>query len=81
MATPLAVINFGRFSDSAIQAQIDRAAAELPADKSGLVIHADGMNGLTASVVQRFGDHVFVKAGAAWSGGKITGEAELVATW
>lgn len=81
MSSPLTVINFSRFSDEKIQAAIDRAAAELPADKSGLVVHADGVNGLTASLVQRFGAHVFVKAGGEWHGGKISAEAELVASW
>lgn len=80
-ASPLTAITFSRFSDESIQAAIDMAAAELPSDKSGLVVHADGSGGITASIVQRFGAHVFVKAGAEWAGGKISGGAELVATW
>lgn len=59
-----------RFSDPAIQAQIDRAMADLkPESKVGVVAHADG-SGLSLSVVGRVGGHFTVVAGAfkPWHG-------------
>jgi hypothetical protein len=59
-----------RFSDPIIQAQIDRAMADIkPESRVGAVVHADG-DALAVSVVGRLGRHTTVMAGAfkPWHG-------------
>lgn len=82
MSTP-AIIGLNRFSDDGLQAAIDKAMSDLPADKQGaFVVHADAAGGLTVSVVERIGPHVTIKAGAIYPwGGKISAGAEVVASW
>lgn len=80
MSTPIVSVN--RFSDGQLQAAIDRALAALPADKRGsLVAHVD-TTGATLTVVERLGAHWSIKAGAIYPfGGKLSAEAEVVASW
>lgn len=68
-----------KFSDPAIQAQIEKAMATLDAEsRVGVVVHADG-TGLALSAVGKVGAHVTVIAGAfkPWHGPAVA-EGQLV---
>ena len=70
-----------RFSDAALQTQIDKVLAQVPADKPVAVIaHAD-TNGAALSAMVRLGDQWSVLAAAykPWKGA-LSAEAELVWT-
>lgn len=84
MSTPvsLPILTINRFSDDKLQAAIDKALADLPADKSGsLVAHAD-LTGVTLTVVERLGSVWSIKAGAIkpWNQ-PLSAEVDVVAAW
>lgn len=83
MSPALPILSLNRFSDDGLQAAIDKAMADLPADKQGaFVAHADTNGALTVSVVERIGPHISIKAGAIYPwGGKLSAGAEVVASW
>lgn len=80
--TDIPLVTVTKFSDDKLQAAIDKALADLPADKQGaLVAHAD-LTAASLSVVGRVGPHWSVKAGAIYPyGGQLSAEAEVVASW
>lgn len=72
-----------RFTDANIQLQIDRALAELPADrKLAVVAHASRFGDTTTgslSIVTRLGEKWSIAAGCYKSTGKpFTGEGKVV---
>ena len=70
-----------RFSDSALQAQIDKVLAQVPADKPvAVVAHADTV-GASLSAFVRMGDEwsLMVAAYKAYTG-PLSAEAELIWT-
>ena len=74
-------VEIRRFSDAALQTQIDKVLAQVPADKPVAVIaHAD-TNGAALSAMVRLGDQWSVLAAAykPWKGA-LSAEAELVWT-
>jgi predicted alpha/beta hydrolase family esterase len=79
---PTAIVTVKRFDDPALQAAIERAMAQLSADKRGaFVAHADG-SGASVSAVERIGSHVSIEGALLYPWrGKLEGEAELVASW
>lgn len=92
MSDSLPVINdnkyLGIFSNDAIQASINKVREKLADGQSGLVIHADTGGKISASIVQRMGDHISIEAAAIMdmSSGKfdrehLMAQAELIAKW
>lgn len=95
MTTPIPVPKpeenhyIGVFTDSRIQASIDRVISKLDDGQSGLVVHLDSKGEASASVVQRFGSHVSVelaavldvKDGFKFDKEKLAYQAEVVVKW
>lgn len=70
------------FSDAALQAAVDRAAALVPEGQSSAVVaHAD-LTGASLSVLVKLDDHWSVQAAAVtkWNG-PLSAEADLIASW
>jgi hypothetical protein len=76
------IVQISRFSDAALQAQVDKVLAGLPADKVGAaVLHGD-LTGVSLTVVAKVGDHWSIDAAASrtWSG-SLKAEAEVTYSW
>jgi hypothetical protein len=73
------ITTLSRFSDTAIQAQIDRAVALIPPDKtSAIVLHGD-LESVSLTAVVRVADGWSIDAGASYRyGGAFTAEAQVV---
>ncbi len=54
----------GMFTETAIQHAIDRAGSQLGDGQSGIVVHLDSNNEISASVVKRFGNVISVEGAA-----------------
>lgn len=76
---PPQVVEIRKFSDAALQAQIDKVLAQLPPDrKLAAVAHADG-DGVSLSLVAKLGDEWSIAAAAYKPyNGKLSAEAEVV---
>lgn len=70
------------FSNTALQAQVDKAVATLPENAAGAVVAHGDLNGASLSVVGKVGDHwTVVAAGYRSWAGELSGEAEVRYTW
>jgi hypothetical protein len=79
---PAAFINVTKFSDIALQAQIDAAIASLPPDKSGAVIVHGDLTGVNATVVLKKDAHWTIDAGASYTwAGQFSAGAAVAYSW
>jgi len=54
----------GIFTEESIQKAIDKAGEKLGEGESGIVVHLDPFNEISASVIKRFGTHISVEGAA-----------------
>lgn len=86
---PISLAQPQLFSPDAIDRAIARAADKLGPGDSGIVLHLDNQDQITASVIERIGDHVKVEGAALWdvsNGFKVDKEhlrveGDLVFSW
>lgn len=77
------------FGQAIIDRAIDRAAVKLGEGQSGVVVHLDGQGEVSASLIQRFGDHLLITAavgldtsrGMVFDKEHLRWQAEIIAKW
>ena len=79
----------GIFSDSALQAQIDRCASKVGPQGWALIAHADTNGEATVTLVKKIGDHLSIEAlgvmdysdGFKFDKEHLKAQVEVVGSW